>query len=159
MQNRSVYIPSSSDFPFTKANEIRARTRTHTHTRTHLSAPFTLHPSSPYVIREASFFWGRGGGIGLGPGSSSEGRVISESERQKGRFTPICKLCKGNVCLHHPHFLILLYFKCNTVVINVKFKFIYSEGRQLIMLLRSSQPMSLYSCCFLFAVYLFAFQY
>ena len=36
------------------------------------------------------------------------------------------------MCIHHPYFLIFLYFKCNTVVINIKFKFIYSEGRQLI---------------------------
>ena len=34
--------------------------------------------------------------------------------------------------LHHPYFLIFLYSKCNIVVINIKFKFIYSEGRQLI---------------------------
>ena len=34
------------------------------------------------------------GGVGAG---ASEGRVISESEHQKGRVIPLCKLFKGRV--------------------------------------------------------------
>ena len=32
-----------------------------------------------------------------GRASASEGRVISESEHQKGRVIPLCKLIKGRV--------------------------------------------------------------
>ena len=38
----------------------------------------------------------------------------------------------ANMCLHHPHFLIFLSFKCNIVVINIQFKFTYSKGWQLV---------------------------
>ena len=37
------------------------------------------------------FSWGGGGGSA----GASEGRVISESEHQKGRVVPLCKLFKG----------------------------------------------------------------
>ena len=34
------------------------------------------------------------------------------------------------MCLHHPYFLIFPSFKCNIVIVNVKFKFTYSKGWQ-----------------------------
>ena len=45
------------------------------------------------MVREGMFFLVGGGG----EAGASEGRVISESEHQKGRVRPLCKLYKGRV--------------------------------------------------------------
>ena len=42
------------------------------------------------------------------------------------------KIFTVNMCLHHPHFLVSLSFKCNILVINIKFKFTYSIKWQLV---------------------------
>ena len=73
----------------------------------------------------------------------------------------ICLFCTTEVkillpmCLHHPHFLIFLFFKYNIVVIKGKV--------QVHLTLRMTT--AFYSCCFLcarfvimFATYLFSFQ-
>ena len=71
------------------------------------------------------------------------------------------------MCLHHPYFL-FLFFKCNIVVINTKFKFTYSKGWQLVSVIEIFPvdvivfwPASFFlhvSCHYLLAAYLFSFQ-
>ena len=57
---------------------------------------------------------------------------------------PICAF----TTLTFSHFFLL---NANIVVINVKFKFTYSKGWQLVSVIEIFQSMSLYSCCFLCA--------
>ena len=50
-----------------------------------------LSNTTAWIIRESTFFsW-------VGRAGASEGRVISESEHQKGKVIPLCKLFKGRV--------------------------------------------------------------
>ena len=66
----------------------------------------------------------------------------------------------ANMCLHHPHFLIFLSFQCNIVVINIKFKFTYSKGWQLVSVIVRNQLLGMTTdfCHYLFTAYLFLFQ-
>ena len=71
-----------------------------------------------------------------------------------------------NMCLHHPHFLIFLSFKCNIVVIKIKFKFTDSKGWQLVSVIEIFQVSHCIfvssflhaSCLYLLTAYLFSFQ-
>ena len=56
------------------------------------------------LFREGTFFLG-GGGKGRG----FRGRVINESEHQKGRVIPLCKLFKGRVTHLLQNFLMRIF--------------------------------------------------
>ena len=60
-------------------------------------------------LREGTFFFFFWGGGGRGRAGASEGRVISESEHQKGRAIPPCELFKGRVTHLFQNFLLRIF--------------------------------------------------